>query len=298
MKWLDRILQADRRLLLLGAIMLLGVTFSVGFFASLTGLCMAGSTCVYKYIPGIRSLPFFDEPLGLTSTEAIDGKPVIATDANGDWDMAFVNSDAGFTTVGGWVFSGSIAAPSAYDNIVLVAGLDLPDFDIDAQKVADENECAQRCLETPGCATFTYATKNHYDRNRHQMCWLKSGFGKVDYVKDVDHYFSGFAYRAKEVRALYSASCASCHSDVSDATHSVGPHLNGLRDRSVGAAEGYAYSPALGNAQGQWDADALAAYLRNPADVYPGGKMPAIGLNDGDAHVLAHWLLTNTTSTE
>lgn len=74
-------------------------------------------------------------------------------------------------------------------------------------------------------------------------------------------------------KATFAAACASCHQVGPAARHGFGPQLNGVIGRPAGAAAGYRYSPAMQNASIVWDAQTLAAFIRNPGRTVPGNKM-------------------------
>jgi cytochrome c len=82
--------------------------------------------------------------------------------------------------------------------------------------------------------------------------------------------------------------CAACHKI--DNTNAVGPHLNGVVGRPVGAVEDYAYSDPMQSHGGDWSPDNLFAFLENPKKVVPGTKMSFAGLPKPDdrANVIAY----------
>ena len=61
--------------------------------------------------------------------------------------------------------------------------------------------------------------------------------------------------------------CQACHMVGENAQHRVGPHLNGIVGRQIGAAEGYNYGPATA-AKGEdgtvWTEELLFEYLADP----------------------------------
>jgi cytochrome c len=60
----------------------------------------------------------------------------------------------------------------------------------------------------------------------------------------------------------------------------VGPSLHGLIGRKAGSVPGYAYSPAMKNADVTWDDDTLSKYLTDPKAFIPGDKMAFPGVKD------------------
>lgn len=75
--------------------------------------------------------------------------------------------------------------------------------------------------------------------------------------------------------------CKACHAVGEKAKNKVGPQLNGVVDRPLGAVEGFKYSKALLAKAEEglvWDAANLSAYLTKPKDFIPKGKMAFAGL--------------------
>ncbi|MDQ0510063.1 c-type cytochrome [Ancylobacter amanitiformis] len=75
--------------------------------------------------------------------------------------------------------------------------------------------------------------------------------------------------------------CMACHAVGEGAKNKVGPELNGIVDRKMGAIEGFNYSETLKehNAKGDtWTAEVLDKYLENPKAYLPGIKMVFAGL--------------------
>lgn len=69
--------------------------------------------------------------------------------------------------------------------------------------------------------------------------------------------------------------CVGCHSAEADATHGIGPNLNGVYGRAIGSAPGYDYSPALTQLSGRWTTANLDAFLADPQRFAPGTLMDA-----------------------
>lgn len=87
--------------------------------------------------------------------------------------------------------------------------------------------------------------------------------------------------------------CQVCHAIGEGAVNKVGPHLNGVVGRQWATVEGYNYSNDLvaGGEEGRvWDEETLHAYLENPKQVAPRGKMAFPGLRSEEerADVIAY----------
>jgi cytochrome c len=75
------------------------------------------------------------------------------------------------------------------------------------------------------------------------------------------------------------AQCKICHSTEAG-KNMVGPSLHGLIGRKAGGVPGYAYSPAMKNANVTWNDDTLSKYLADPKAFIPGDKMVFAGIKD------------------
>ena len=75
------------------------------------------------------------------------------------------------------------------------------------------------------------------------------------------------------------AQCKVCHS-LEAGKNMVGPSLHGLIGRKAGSVPGYAYSPAMKNANLTWNDDTLSKYLSDPKAFIPGDKMAFVGIKD------------------
>ncbi len=75
------------------------------------------------------------------------------------------------------------------------------------------------------------------------------------------------------------AQCKICHS-LEAGKNMLGPSLQGLIGRKAGSVPGYAYSPAMKNADVIWNDDTLGKYLSDPKAFVPGDKMAFVGIKD------------------
>ena len=72
--------------------------------------------------------------------------------------------------------------------------------------------------------------------------------------------------------------CTACHNFEEGAGAKIGPDLYGVVGRPIASAEGFSYSDALQEKQGDWTYDNLNAFLTNPKEWAPGTKMAFAGL--------------------
>ena len=90
--------------------------------------------------------------------------------------------------------------------------------------------------------------------------------------------------------------CKACHV-IEQEQNRVGPHLVNIVGRPAASVEGFRYSDALMELQGQeWTPEELDAWLTNPREYAPGNKMSYRGVQDeGDrGDLLAYlWSLQN-----
>lgn len=73
-------------------------------------------------------------------------------------------------------------------------------------------------------------------------------------------------------RHMFMNACANCH--ALNGEIGVGPPLNGVVGRKVGAIPGYGYSQALAKYDGNWSRDLLRSFLTDPDQEFHGTTMP------------------------
>jgi len=85
--------------------------------------------------------------------------------------------------------------------------------------------------------------------------------------------------------------CGACHNATKGGPNQLGPNLWGVVGRPHAVEAGFAYSDALKSHPGNWDWDALSAWLKSPKAYAPGTKMTFAGLSNPQdrANVIA-WL--------
>jgi cytochrome c len=74
--------------------------------------------------------------------------------------------------------------------------------------------------------------------------------------------------------------CAACHNFEEGGAAKIGPPLWGVVGRDIASVQGFAYSDALLEHDGQWSFDNLSHFLANPKGWAPGTKMAFAGIKD------------------
>ncbi|KUF12609.1 c-type cytochrome [Pseudoponticoccus marisrubri] len=82
--------------------------------------------------------------------------------------------------------------------------------------------------------------------------------------------------------------CKACHK--LDGSNAVGPYLNGVVGRDIGAVDGFGYSGNLEQVGDAWTPENLNAFLENPRNAAPGTTMSFNGLSSAvdRANVIAY----------
>lgn len=83
--------------------------------------------------------------------------------------------------------------------------------------------------------------------------------------------------------------CVACHS-VAPGENKTGPHLAAVVGRAIGSVDGFGYSGALADMEGDWTPEALSDFLENPKGFAPGTAMSFAGLKkiDDRADLIAY----------
>jgi cytochrome c len=84
--------------------------------------------------------------------------------------------------------------------------------------------------------------------------------------------------------------CMSCHTFEPSGPDRIGPNLWGVVGRDIGSHPGFAYSPAVSSAPGNWTYENLDRWLASPARDIPGTKMAFAGVRQPEerANLLAY----------
>jgi cytochrome c len=84
--------------------------------------------------------------------------------------------------------------------------------------------------------------------------------------------------------------CTACHTVNQGGANGIGPNLYGVVGKPHGHLPGFAYSDALKSVPGNWDFDAMDAWLTSPRKYAPGTKMTFAGLGNAQdrANVVAY----------
>ena len=94
----------------------------------------------------------------------------------------------------------------------------------------------------------------------------------------------------EEARLAFNNHCRTCHV-TTEGDHRLGPSLHNIIGREAGSAPGYAYSPAMQNADFVWDEETLDRFIQNPEAVVPGNNMkPFTGIASAEerAKIIAY----------
>lgn len=82
--------------------------------------------------------------------------------------------------------------------------------------------------------------------------------------------------------AKQAKKCLRCHSFEKGGAHKMGPALYDIVNRKIGGASGYTYSKSMAAKGGDWDYDALAAFLKAPKKYMPKTAMSFSGIRDAN----------------
>jgi cytochrome c len=74
--------------------------------------------------------------------------------------------------------------------------------------------------------------------------------------------------------------CAACHSFEQGGAAKIGPPLWDVVGRDIASVEGFAYSDALLDKEGEWILEALNEFIHNPKEYAPGTKMAFAGIQN------------------
>jgi cytochrome c2 len=99
------------------------------------------------------------------------------------------------------------------------------------------------------------------------------------------------ASSAEHGQLLFGEHCARCHGLAGTG---IGPPLAGVLGRRIGSAEGYVYSPALGEREDTWTQRKLLSFLTDSDRDFAGSSMPATNVSRRDASAIIDFLRAET----
>lgn len=120
-------------------------------------------------------------------------------------------------------------------------------------------------------------------------------------VLSASEYLASTTYISADLQngASQARICKACHSLQEGGANMIGPGLFGMFGQAAGQQVGFAYSPALREAEFVWTPRALDAWLAQPAQFLPGNRMTFAGIrNQSDRDDLIAYLLTQTADSE
>ncbi len=84
--------------------------------------------------------------------------------------------------------------------------------------------------------------------------------------------------------------CASCHTIAAGGAAGIGPNLHAIMGKGIAKQAGFAYSSGATAKGGNWDFEAMNAWLKAPKKFIEGTKMSYAGLSKGEdrANLMAY----------
>jgi len=86
------------------------------------------------------------------------------------------------------------------------------------------------------------------------------------------------AGKAENGAKIFKKVCSSCHNVDEGGGHKAGPNLHGVMGRTLGVAEGFAYSTGVKQKGGVWDENTVFEFLLAPKKYIAGTKMVFAGM--------------------
>ncbi len=117
---------------------------------------------------------------------------------------------------------------------------------------------------------------------------------KIDKITNAQLAASINDYDEELGKKFITKNCAACHEFKLPHKNKIGPSLALLFNRKIGSLDGYRYSKAFKEVQGDWNLINLYNFLQKPKEWVPGTKMSYKGIkNENDLKNVLKYLAYN-----
>lgn len=118
--------------------------------------------------------------------------------------------------------------------------------------------------------------------------------GRIAALESYDMLTEGLPTAAirTDGEGLFAQRCAVCH--ALNGRSLTGPALDGVMGRRIGGLSDFRFSVALGSSESSWERSTLRTFLLAPDSVFPGTRMPRVGLTPAQADSIVAYLEKRT----